>query len=201
MMRAVLAALLATLVLAESAGADVVVLKDQRRFAGTLANRDEFARSPGRSPVALLPADSASLVRFQRSEISHVILEDGVSTRVFDLTTPPLPAPAALPLPASRISSVDSWNSTGAPRGGSLRAAGTGLCIAGVAALTLGLAVKFGEFTFLSSHESYYNGANYACMGGGGAMMMVGVALLSVPEPVAVAPAPGGARVAVAVRF
>jgi hypothetical protein len=210
MIRRILAGVLVTLTLAQASLADVIVLGNQQRFHGTLANREEFARDPhAPGTLALLPPSTATdslpaLLRFERADISHVILEDGASSRVFDLTVR-APAPrATTAAPGSKISDVDTWRPTSVE---SSKARGTALVVLGLGVVVLGAAVKFGGAkasvteTSLRYEEHSYNAANYACMGIGAIMFVSGVVTLGSAPVTAAAPGEPGARLALTCRF
>jgi hypothetical protein len=206
MIRRILAGALVTLTLAQASLADVVVLRNQQRFHGTLANREEFARNVRSfASLALLTRPAAgdsvpALVRFERRDVSHVILEDGAEQRVFDLTLgpPSRPAPDQVRPPASRISSVDSW---APPSLDSRRTLGPPLCLLGAGLVAVGVAVKFGTHKTFLGDVNYYTGGNYACMWVGGAMFVTGVIAMGSAPAYAATPAEPGPRLALTCRF
>ncbi len=92
MVARLLAATLMLLTTSQSVFADVVVTRNHKRYAGTLANRAVFAKNPtGANSVSLIMdrdgADSLSVQRFPLSKIESVVLEDETDKRVFDVVT------------------------------------------------------------------------------------------------------------------
>jgi hypothetical protein len=87
--RRIIVIALALLFVARTTIADTVVLRDQRRYVGTVANRDMLAENPGAAKsvsILVTPAspDTASLLRFPVADVEYVVLEDGQARRVVD---------------------------------------------------------------------------------------------------------------------
>ncbi len=160
------------------ASADLIALKSGEQHQGTIANRDGVrANLAGQEQLAILLDDSAELLRIPIAEIEYVVFVDGESREVRDLASPeiveiPAPAPTPTPKPTPRVFP----NASDPP-------SGIGFIAAGAAVAGLGTFVKFGgsKATVTESSvdvdEKSYNAANYVLMAGGGALMIVGIAM------------------------
>jgi hypothetical protein len=77
----------ALLLAAQPVLADVVVLKDGTKHAGTLANREDlrFAGRAGR-PVSILLSGTGELMRIQARQIEYVVVQDVSGEQVVDFS-------------------------------------------------------------------------------------------------------------------
>jgi len=218
--RRLVALVLVLAIVPTQARADMIVFKNGKVLRGAVANRDRLAAEARTiESIGILPdslAGGEALVRVDRAEVDHVILEDGETRRVFDMSGQ---RPGATPAPASPVPARYRYRGISTPmppaaKSGSNQEAGAVLAVLGIAALAIGAAVKMGgpEVTFHSSgvraEEHTYNATNYVLMGGGGVLAAVGIVLLSTPSRTSVALAgpgvgrgPGAARLAVSYRF
>lgn len=203
-----------TLLFAQAVFADSVILRSGRQVHGTLADRERFRSAPtGLQIIAIASTDSSEhalqLLRFPRTEVQAVVLTDGTAIQVLDLAQPTAATP-------ERVTShsgvgISAFESSPFERP-SLRqtaAVSTGL---GIAALVIGLSVKFGgprvsaTNASLTLEEHSYNAANFALMGLGGALTTFGlVTLVTSSTPDAITEAERNARLqarmAVAIHF
>jgi hypothetical protein len=174
--------------------ADVVVLRNQKQYRGTIANRDAFSKNPATLDiVSVLPSDAAGdstdILRIAAADIEYVILEDGADKRVFDMrtlrSTPPMASETALRTSGQVLSHGTSTNAN--------RTVGAVLGATGIIAAGIGLAFKFGGPKLTGTGSSLqlvdesYNGANYALFVCGLAMSITGVVVASIPSDGAIA--------------
>jgi hypothetical protein len=165
--RSLICSCLAFLLLAQSAAADVVVLKSGEKIAGTLANREALRSDLGAvHTVSILTRDSQDLRRFPRGDVRYLILEDPGTQEVIDFTTPS----AREPQTASRgsISSRDA-------------APGIVLTVLGLNMVGVGVIHKFGgpkctvTESSLDCEKDSYDWTNYTLIGGGALLAIIGI--------------------------
>lgn len=164
--RRVVACVAALLLFIQPAAADVLVLLDGQRHVGVIANRDAVRETPHRqSRIAILISDSDELLRFQTAEIDHIVFEEDGESYVIDMTEQPPPTKYTTPPRPVQTADTDT---------------GVALMLSGAAIGLLGALVKFGDekATITESSIDYdeksYNGLNYAMMGLGGVMFILG---------------------------
>lgn len=186
MLKSLLVVLLVVLTSSQAVLADVVITRSQERHAGTVANREAFARDPaGTTSVTLVMdahgRDSVSVQAFHFSEIDSVLLQDGANTRAYDVRT------------QYRLAALEGILNGPTPRSTRGDHAGTFLTC-GLAMAAVGAAFKFGKPTtatvtstseiqwtsaaapVLSLEDRSYNSVNYVLMVVGGGLAGFGMA-------------------------
>ena len=177
--QSIVSCVLGLLLLGQPAAADVLALKTGVKHNGTIANREELRSRPSEAQaVGLLREDSGELLRFAVDDVDYVVLQEQDRQVVIDFSslTRGRPQPAAVALLPQ-----DSPSSGAA-----------GYILGGLALGALGALVKFGGAkatiteSSISADEKSYNGVNYALMGLGGVLVLVGLAKDSSTPPAAV---------------
>jgi hypothetical protein len=178
MVRRILAAGLAILLVSESVAADVVVLRDGKQYTGIVLNHAQlkgFASSVTSVYYQSAPADS--LQEFPRSLVRAVILEDSTGHRQTIAlngereTIAPADSAGVKP---TMVPITPPIFEKGHP--------GVGWMLTGAALLVVGSSVKFGEDPEQAAlppiaREGSYNWGNYAIMAVGSGMMLAGVGI------------------------
>ena len=167
--------------------ADVVFLKDGKRYDGTIANREQLKANPNaHHHISILVSESGIFKRIDVEDVDYIILNEASGRVVIDISsvTPAPPSPPSAssasspppprpPSPATpRVSTKNSNESTV-------------LLVGGAAILVLGIAKKFGDAEATISENSIeysektYNSANHLMWVVGGIMIFAGLIGLS----------------------
>jgi len=181
-----IAGVLAFCLLAATPGsADMVMLLTGDSFRGTFANRDVVReQTSAQAQISLLPEDSEELLRFELDQIDYLVFEDGGQREVIDLSS----------LKSGRLAAdAQQWSPAYAEFRESLepepepkaKAGKKGIPLIIVGAMTAGAGalIKFGDEKVtvtedsIDYQENSYNALNYSLMIGGGAMLVIGIAI------------------------
>jgi hypothetical protein len=170
MVRRILAAVLAILLVSQSVAADVVALRDGRQFSGLVLNRAQVKRfTSSVTSVYYQAAPTDSVHEFPRSLVKLVVLEDSTGHR----------ETIAL-ADTARDANLNMVSAT--PPVFEKRPAGLGWLLGGAALLLVGSTAKWGEDPDQAelppiAREQSYNWVNYLTMGVGAGMMIAGVGI------------------------
>ena len=155
--------------------ADVLQTRTGEKFVGTLANREQVRNDPRSSrTIGMLLSDSGELLRFRVEDVDYVVLQDGDRDQVIDL----LSAPGSDPLTGSQYRAKHRDDYTGVV-----------LIVVGAAIAAFGALDKFGgpkctvDESSIDCDEESYDTLNYALMGVGGLLVVVGIVQSSNPNP------------------
>ena len=179
-----IAGVMAFCLLAATPGsADMVMLLTGESFTGSFANRDVVReRTAAQAHISLLPDDSDELLRFELDQIDYLIFEDGEEREVIDLSSlksEGSPAGAQQWSPAYR-EFRERLEPGPKPEPGKK---GIPLIIVGAMTAGAGALIKFGDEKVtvtedsIDYQENSYNALNYSLMIGGGAMLVIGIAI------------------------
>jgi hypothetical protein len=166
--RSVLITLLALLLLAEPALADIVMLRDGDKFVGTVVGRDEVMADPSSfKTISLIPDGSEDIVRFASEDIEYILFQNDAGGLLVEFAEPTQAG--------QQETTMMATGSVGSKGGAAWMIA------AGFALLGVGVFVKFGDEPNTSasgsrtSTEKSYNAMNYAWIGLGSALIAAGV--------------------------
>ena len=158
--------------------ADRIVLRNGEEMRGTVANRDEVETVPSLyETIGILVeyADGTSeLLRFPKSEIEYIVIEQSDGDRVIDLVTL-TDTPESSPASPHDVSLEARRN----------KSYGVLSIVAGGAIVTVGIAHKFGgpELKITESGTDYksetYDLTNYFLIGAGSLFVIGGLLLLA----------------------
>ena len=167
------------LLVATSAAADTVALKDGTSIEGTIANSQAMRSGRLYSSFVSILAEG-EMLRIPLSDVDYIIIGSGDDMVVIDPSQT-----GVVSDPSSGSASLQPGTPDERSRRKEIiqkRNLGTVLTIVGVAAAVVGVAIKMGDEELRISAdaatiEKTYNTTNYLLMVGGGALTISGVAL------------------------
>ena len=179
-----IAGVMAFCLLAATPGsADMVMLLTGESFTGTFANRDVVReQTAAQAQISLLPDDSDELLRFELDQIDYLLFEDGTEREVIELSSlkPGRSAADAQQWPPAYRKFRESLEPEPKAKPGKK---GIPLIIVGAMTAGAGALIKFGDEKVtvtedsIDYQENSYNALNYSLMIGGGAMLVIGIAI------------------------
>lgn len=171
------------LLVATPGSADMVMLLTGESLRGTFANRDTVREQPAaQAHISLLPEDSDELLRFELDEIDYLVFEDQGKREVIELSSlrsKPTLADSQQWTPEYREFRESLEPEPKAKAGKK----GIPLIIVGAMTAGAGALIKFGDEKVtvtedsIDYQENSYNALNYSLMIGGGAMLVIGIAI------------------------
>jgi hypothetical protein len=167
--RRILATLMAMLMLAHPALADIIMLRDGVKFVGSVVDRESVRADPSSyERIGFIPDGSEEEMRFPASEVEYVLFQDGSDGQLVEFTEEPAPYD---PAPYTTVSgSVGS-------KGRVAWIVATGLVVAGI-----GVLIKIGGESRMSSYgepgwgREGHGALGYTLIGIGSAILIGGVA-------------------------